>query len=48
MTRDEKIKFLIEAAREFEGVILTDGDYMSYTDEQIDEEVEWYEYLLDK
>jgi hypothetical protein len=48
MTRAEKIDFLIRAVYVIEGVIISSTYYKSYTDEQLDKEVELYDYLLDK
>jgi hypothetical protein len=48
MTRDEKIQFIIEAIDAVEGAIVAPPYFESYTDEQLDKEVLWYDYLLDK
>lgn len=48
MTRDEKIKFLIWAVEEIEGVNLGPDYFKQYSDAQLDDEVEWLDYLLDK
>jgi hypothetical protein len=48
MTRKEKIIFLIKAIEEIEGVSLAPGYFEKYSDEQIDDEVEWLDYLLTK
>ncbi|MGG4390514.1 hypothetical protein ABEU97_20490 [Priestia megaterium] len=50
MTREEKIAYIVESAWEIE---MADKDMvrdelMNYTDEQLDKEVQWYDYLLDK
>ena len=46
--RDEKIKFLIEAIDAIEGVRLDPGYFDNYSEAQLDDEVEWLDYLLDK
>lgn len=48
MTRDEKIKFLIWAVEAIEGVHLGPDYFNQYSDDRLDDEVEWLEYLLDK
>ena len=48
MTRDEKIKFIIEAIDEVEGAIVAPPYFESYTDDELDKEVLWYDYLLGK
>lgn len=48
MTREEKIKLLILLIDEVEGAIVAAPYFESYTDEQLDKEVNWYEYLLEK
>ena len=48
MTRDEKILFLINAIREVEGVLLKPKYFQNYSEEQLDDEIEWMEYLLTK
>lgn len=46
MTREEKIQFCRESARELMDV---DVDHWGdLTDEQLDEQVEWFDYLWDK
>lgn len=48
MTREEKIKFIIKAIDEIEGVLLTPEYFKDYSDENLDKEVERCDYLLDK
>jgi hypothetical protein len=48
MTRDERIQFLIKAIDEIEDAIVSSGYFESYTDEQLEKEVKWYEYLYTK
>lgn len=48
MTREEKIKFIVEAIEEVEGVKVCPDHYEQYSDEQLEEEAEWYDYLLTK
>lgn len=50
MTREEKIEYIIDSAWEIE---MADKDMvrdalMNYTDEQLDKEVQWCDYLFDK
>lgn len=48
MTRDEKIHFIIQAVIDVEGVRL-EPEYFKYmSDEKIQDEVEWMDYLLSK
>ncbi|WP_414848293.1 hypothetical protein [Bacillus sp. IT-79MI2] len=47
MSREEKIRFIIEGGKEFrEDYTLKELDKMS--DEELKKEVAWVEYLLDK
>lgn len=48
MTREEKIKLLIQLIDEIEGAIVAAPYFESYTDKQLDKEIVWYEYLLTK
>lgn len=48
MTRDEKIHFIIQAVMDIEGVRLEPSYFYDMSDAQIDDEVEWMDYLLDK
>lgn len=48
MTRSEKIKFLLMAVEAIEGVVLEPDYFEKYSEEQLDDEVEWLDYLLDK
>lgn len=48
MTREEKILFLINAIRNVEGVLLKAYYFQNYSEEQLDDEIEWMEYLLTK
>jgi len=48
MTREEKVKFLVEAIEEVEGVKVSPEHFAEYSDEQLEEEVEWFDYLLTK
>lgn len=48
MTREEKILFLINAIRNIEGVLLKASYFKDYSEEQLDDELEWLDYLLDK
>lgn len=48
MSREEKVKFIVAAIYEVEGVKVLPTYFTAMSDEQLDEEVEWYEYLLTK
>lgn len=48
MTRDEKITFIIDCIWEIEEAAVGASYFEDYTDEQLDKEVIWYEYLLTK
>lgn len=48
MTREEKIMFLIWAVEQTHGVKLEPDYFKQHTDESLDKEVEWLDYLLDK
>ena len=46
MKRDEKILFLIQAIIDIEGVRLESNYFEDWSDEKIDDEVDWMDYLL--
>ncbi|TWM32235.1 hypothetical protein CHCC14819_0431 [Bacillus licheniformis] len=48
MTREMKINFIIDSMWHLEGVVVEAASFEDYTDEEIDNEVEWYEYLWTK
>lgn len=48
MTREEKITFIIRAVRQIEGVFLPRTFFEDHSEERLDKEVVWYEYLLMK
>jgi hypothetical protein len=48
MSREEKISFLIGAIYEIEGVQVHHWQISGWSDEQIDKEVDFYDYLLTK
>lgn len=48
MTREEKIDFIVEAIENVEGVKVYPYMFALFTDEQLDKDVEWYDYLLGK
>lgn len=45
MTREEKVKFCYECAEEFG---IAEKPFEELTDEQLDKEVEWFDYLWTK
>jgi hypothetical protein len=48
MTRGEKVAFCIKAIWEIEEACVGVAYFEDYTDDQLDEKVEWFEYLLSK
>jgi hypothetical protein len=48
MTREQKISFIIKAIQDIEGVVVKSSEFEHMTDEEINEEANWYDYLLDK
>jgi hypothetical protein len=48
MTREERIDYLIESIWEIEGATVGPAFFEDYTDERLEKEIEWYDYLLDK
>lgn len=48
MTREEKIKFIVESVLALEGEEIFPTYFEGWTDVQIDLEVEWMEYLWTK
>ena len=48
MTREEKVKWLVEAVRLVEGVSVPGATFKLMSDRQLDLEMQWYDYLLDK
>lgn len=48
MSREEKIKFLIDSIWNIEEATVGPGYFESYTDGELDKEIKWYEYLLEK
>ncbi|MDA2738390.1 hypothetical protein PDQ75_24875 [Bacillus cereus group sp. Bc015] len=48
MSREEKIQFIIKAIHEIEGAVVEPEHFADRSDEQIDEDFEWYDYLLGK
>ncbi|WP_324658942.1 hypothetical protein [Bacillus cereus] len=48
MTREEKVKYLIELIDQVEGVQVAPDHFINMSDEQLEEEIEWYDYLMTK
>ncbi|NGY84922.1 hypothetical protein F6Y03_30855 [Bacillus megaterium] len=48
MTREQKISFIIKAIQEVEGVVVKSSEFEHMSDEEINEEADWYDYLLGK
>jgi hypothetical protein len=48
LTREEKIKFLIDSIWHIEGATVGPAYFESYTDEELEKEVNWYDYLWGK
>lgn len=48
MSREEKVDWLLQVIEFIEGAILHPIHFDDFTDEELDKEIEWYEYLLEK
>jgi hypothetical protein len=48
VTREQKITFLIRAAWDIEGAVVVPSYFDKYTDEELDKQVDFYDYLYDK
>ncbi|WP_179885469.1 hypothetical protein [Bacillus cereus] len=48
MSREEKVKCLIELIDQVEGVKVAPDHFVDMSDEQLEEEIEWYDYLMTK
>jgi hypothetical protein len=48
LTRDEKIHFIIESIKAFEDVTLAASHFENHTEQEIDKQVDWYDYLWEK
>lgn len=48
MSRIEKVYWLIEAIYAVEEARVRAGHFDDMTDDELDAEMEWYDYLLDK
>lgn len=48
MTREEKVKRLIELVDQVEGVVVSPSFFKKMSNEQLEQELEWYEYLMTK
>jgi hypothetical protein len=48
MSREQKIQFIIDSIWHLEDATVGASYFEDYTDKEIDEEVEWYEYLWTK
>lgn len=48
MTREEKVKFVISAVWFIMEATVTEDEYKDMSDEQLDELVDWYDYLMGK
>ena len=48
MTRKEKIEWLVMAVEAVEGVKVLTSTFELMSDRQLDLEMQWYDYLLDK
>jgi hypothetical protein len=48
MSRAEKVKLLIKLIEEIEGIELDPSHFKEYTDKELDGDLDWYDYLLDK
>jgi len=48
MSREEKVKRLIDLIEQVEGVKVAPNHFVNMSDEQLEEEIEWYDYLMTK
>lgn len=48
MDREEKINYLIKMIEAVEGVDLEPDYFEEYTEDQLDDEMDWFDYLLTK
>lgn len=48
MTREEKIAFIIQGIWDIEEAVVAPPYFESYTDEDLDKAVVWYDYLYTK
>jgi len=48
LTRKEKIEWLVKAVEAVEGVKVLSSTFELMSDRQLDLEMQWYDYLLDK
>jgi hypothetical protein len=48
VTRKEKIEWLVKAVQAVEGVKVLSSTFELMSDRQLDLEMQWYDYLLDK
>jgi hypothetical protein len=48
LTRKEKIEWLVKAVEAVEGVKVPASQFELMSDRQLDLEMQWYDYLLDK
>lgn len=48
MDREEMIKFIVAAIEAIEGVTVSPEHFKGYTELQLVEQMDWYDYLLDK
>lgn len=48
LNRTEKIDYLIRMIDEIEGVLLDASYFEDYPDARIDDEIDWFDYLMTK
>jgi len=48
LNRTEKIEYLIKMIEEIEGVLLEPSYFEDYSEAWIDDEVDWFDYLMTK
>jgi len=48
LTREEKVNWLVQAVEMVEGVKVPGATFALMSDRQLDLEMQWYDYLLDK
>lgn len=48
LNRKEKVDYLIKMIEEIEGVLLDASYFEDYPDARIDDEIDWFDYLMTK
>lgn len=48
MSREKMIELLIEFIEAVEGVKVYPSEFKDYTDKELEKDLDWYDYLMDK